>query len=253
MNQELSIYSNSSNKLNVNISGYEGPLDLLLDLSRKQKVDITKVSILELAEQYLKYIRENMYNLNLSADYLVMASFLAFLKSKMLLPEEEEDNSNEITEEELTRRLVQYDAIKKASIKLSDLPREDIDFFTKRIKNEFIISNKIVINTSLHDLIASYSFLYRKNNESTYDVKKDEYFTIEDGIKWLKSFLNENTDNSIWKNILDFLPEGMNNLRMRKSAVISVLLASLNHVKDGSLVINQKQNFDKIFIKNCKE
>ena len=113
MNQELSIYSNSSNKLNVNISGYEGPLDLLLDLSRKQKVDITKVSILELAEQYLKYIRENMYNLNLSADYLVMASFLAFLKSKMLLPEEEEDNSNEITEEELTRRLVQYDAIKK--------------------------------------------------------------------------------------------------------------------------------------------
>ena len=253
MNQELSIYSNSSNKLNVNISGYEGPLDLLLDLSRKQKVDITKVSILELAEQYLKYIRENMYNLNLSADYLVMASFLAFLKSKMLLPEEEEDNSNEITEEELTRRLVQYDAIKKASIKLSDLPREDIDFFTKRIKNEFIISNKIVINTSLHDLIVSYSFLYRKNNESTYDVKKDEYFTIEDGIKWLKSFLNENTDNSIWKNILDFLPEGMNNLRMRKSAVISVLLASLNHVKDGSLVINQKQNFDKIFIKNCKE
>ena len=78
MNQELSIYSNSQNKLNVNISGYEGPLDLLLELSRKQKVDITKVSILELADQYLKYIRENMYDLNLSADYLVMASFLAF-------------------------------------------------------------------------------------------------------------------------------------------------------------------------------
>ena len=97
MNQELSIYSNSQNKLNVNISGYEGPLDLLLELSRKQKVDITKVSILELADQYLKYIRENMYDLNLSADYLVMASFLAFLKSKMLLPEDEDDNTVEMT------------------------------------------------------------------------------------------------------------------------------------------------------------
>ena len=130
MNQELSIYSNSQNKLNVNISGYEGPLDLLLELSRKQKVDITKVSILELADQYLKYIRENMYDLNLSADYLVMASFLAFLKSKMLLPEDEDDNPDEITEEELTRRLVQYDAIKKASIKLLELPREDLNFLT---------------------------------------------------------------------------------------------------------------------------
>ena len=252
MNQELSIYSNSQNKLNVNISGYEGPLDLLLELSRKQKVDITKVSILELADQYLKYIRENMYDLNLSADYLVMASFLAFLKSKMLLPEDEDDNPDEITEEELTRRLVQYDAIKKASIKLLELPREDLNFFIKRIKNEFIISNKIVINTSLHDLITSYSFLYRKNNEAIYDVKKDEYFTIEDGIKWLKSFFSEESKNSVWKNILDFLPDGMNDLRMRKSAIISILMASLTLVKDGSLIINQKTNFDKIFIKNRK-
>ena len=253
MNQEPSINSNSQNKLNVNISGYEGPLDLLLDLSRKQKVDITKVSILELADQYLKYIRENMYDLNLSADYLVMASFLAFLKSKMLLPEDDDDNPNEITEEELTRRLVQYDAIKKASIKLLELPREDINFFIKRIKNEFIISNKIVINTSLHDLIVSYSFLYRKNNEAIYDVKKDEYFTIEDGIKWLKSFLSEESKKSVWRDIFDFLPNGTNDLRIRKSAVISILLASLTLVKDGSIIINQKENFDKIYIKNCKE
>lgn len=252
MNQEPSIYSNSQKKLNVNISGYEGPLDLLLDLSRKQKVDITKVSILELADQYLKYIRENMYDLNLSADYLVMASFLAFLKSKMLLPEDD-DYPNEITEEELTRRLVRYDAIKKASIKLLELPREDINFFIKRIKNEFIISNKIVINTSLHDLIVSYSFLYRKNNEAIYDIKKDEYFTIEDGIKWLKSFLSEESKKSIWKDIFDFLPDGTNDLRMRKSALISILLASLTLVKDGSVIIKQKENFDKIYIKNCKE
>ena len=77
--------------LNLNISGYEGPLDLLLELSKKQKVDIKKISILELSNQYLDFINKNSYELKLSADYLVMASFLAFLKSKLLLPEDKEE------------------------------------------------------------------------------------------------------------------------------------------------------------------
>ena len=85
--------------LNLNISGYEGPLDLLLDLSKKQKVDIKQISILELANQYLDFINNNINNLKLSADYLVMASFLAFLKSKLLLPDEKEEV--EILEEDL--------------------------------------------------------------------------------------------------------------------------------------------------------
>ncbi|MDC3091113.1 segregation/condensation protein A [Rickettsiales bacterium] len=252
MNQGHSIQnSTSSNKLNVNISGYEGPLDLLLDLSKKQKVDITKVSIQELAEQYLNFIRENLNDINLSADYLVMASFLAYLKSKMLLPNEDNDNSTEISEEELTRRLVQYDAIKKACQKLLELPQEDKDFYTKRIKNEFIITNKIVVNTSLNDLIKSYFFLYKKNNQVIYDIKKDDYYSIEDGIKWLKTFFSKEVDENNWKNILEFLPTNIDDFRIRKSAVISILLASLNMVKDGSLVMTQKKNFDKIFIKNC--
>ena len=77
--------------LNLNISGYEGPLDLLLDLSKKQKVDIKKISILELANQYLSFVEENLENLKLTADYLVMASLLAYLKSKLLIPEEKEE------------------------------------------------------------------------------------------------------------------------------------------------------------------
>jgi len=87
-------------QLNLNISGYEGPLDLLLELSKKQKVDIRKISILELANQYLDFINKNLENLKLSADYLVMASFLAFLKSKFLLPDEKEEV--EILEEDLS-------------------------------------------------------------------------------------------------------------------------------------------------------
>ena len=101
---------------NLNISGYEGPLDLLLDLSKKQKVDIKKISILELANQYLDFINKNLDNLKLSADYLVMASFLAFLKSKLLLPDEKEEV--ELLEEDLSNRLIHYNAIKTLTKKI---------------------------------------------------------------------------------------------------------------------------------------
>ncbi len=99
-------------QLNLNISGYEGPLDLLLDLSKKQKVDIKKISILELANQYLSFIDKNINQIKLSADYLVMASLLAYLKSKLLLPEDEKEETENI-EEDLTQRLIHYDAIKQ--------------------------------------------------------------------------------------------------------------------------------------------
>ena len=103
--------------LNLNISGYEGPLDLLLDLSKKQKVDIKKISILELANQYLNFVEENIENLKLTADYLVMASLLAYLKSKLLIPEEKEEVQE--IQEDLTQRIIHYNAIKKLSNEIS--------------------------------------------------------------------------------------------------------------------------------------
>ena len=146
--------------LNLNISGYEGPLDLLLDLSKKQKVDIKKISILELANQYLNFVEENIENLKLTADYLVMASLLAYLKSKLLIPEEKEE-VHEI-QEDLTQRIIHYNAIKKLSNEIFKLPKEGNDFFNISIKNEFIISNKIVPKISLQDLILKYSEIFNK-------------------------------------------------------------------------------------------
>ena len=145
-------------KLNLNISGYEGPLDLLLELSKKQKVDIKKISILELANQYLDFIDKNLNQIKLSADYLVTASLLAYLKSKLLLPEDQDDDSENI-EEDLTNRLIHYDAIKKLAKKIFDLPQDGIDFHSVKISNEFTISSKIVPKTTLHDLILKYSEL----------------------------------------------------------------------------------------------
>lgn len=231
-------------KLNVNISGYEGPLDLLIDLSKKQRVDITKVSILELAEQYLNFVNQNLFNLKLSADYLVMASFLAYLKSKMLLPKEEEI---EKIEEEFTNRLVHYNAIKLACLRLNDLPQEGRDFFVNKSKSEFYITNKLVVNATLSDLINNYVIMFKKHKKLNFQMQSLEYFSIEDGMKWLSSILKKKITE--WTDIFNFFPPNINNKIMEKSATISLILASLNMVKNGDLEISQKDSFEKIYIR----
>ena len=179
--------------LNLNISGYEGPLDLLLELSKKQKVDIKKISILELSNQYLDFINKNSYELKLSADYLVMASFLAFLKSKLLLPEDKEEVQT--LEEDLSKRLLHYNAIKILTKKIFNLPRESKDFLGVNIKNEFKITNKIVPNASLQDLILKYSEVAQKKNTMKIFINENYDFTIEDGVNWIKKFLDIDKNN----------------------------------------------------------
>ena len=233
-------------KLNLNISGYEGPLDLLLELSKKQKVDIKKISILELANQYLDFIDKNLNQIKLSADYLVTASLLAYLKSKLLLPEDQNDDSENI-EEDLTNRLIHYDAIKKLAKKIFDLPQDGIDFHSVKISNEFTISSKIVPKTTLHDLILKYSELNRRKNSIKLISEESNLYTIEDGLKWLNKLFDKKEKN--WLFLFNFLPKIFKKNVKYKSAIISLLLASLNKVSQGQIVINQKQHYDKIMVK----
>lgn len=239
------IENKSENVLNVNISGYEGPLDLLIELSKKQKVDITKVSILELAEQYLKFVNDNLYNLKLSADYLVMATFLAFLKSKLLIPND--DIETKELEEELTNRLMHYEAIKKAVIKIEELPQLDIDFFINKKKNEFLITNKLVVDLSFHDLIQNYLSIYERKEKLSLQMKKNIYFSVEDALKWLSRLFNDKIRS--WENLKKFVPSDIKHLRLKKSAIISLLLASMSMARKGELKINQEKPFSNIFIK----
>ncbi len=233
-------------KLNLNISGFEGPLDLLLELSKKQKVDIKKISILELANQYLDFIDKNLNQIKLSADYLVMASLLAFLKSKLLLPDDENDDSENI-EEDLTNRLIHYDAIKKLAKKIFELPQDGIDFQSITIKNEFTISSKIVPKTTLHDLILRYSELYKRKNSIKVLSEESDLYSIDDGLRWLeKLFDNKGKE---WLFLFNFLPKSFKKDEKYKSAVISLLLASLNKVSEGQIIMNQKKHYDKIMVK----
>ena len=231
--------------LNLNISGYEGPLDLLLDLSKKQKVDIKKISILELANQYLNFVEENLENLKLTADYLVMASLLAFLKSKLLIPEEKEEVKE--IQEDLTQRIIHYNAIKKLSNKIFQLPIEGYDFLNISLKNEFIISNKIVPKISLQDLILKYSEIFKKKKSIKLLTEDKDFYSLEDGEMWLKNIFKLKEKN--WLNLFKFLPEDSKSLKMKKSAILSLLLASLDNVNQGKILINQKDHFEEIMVK----
>ena len=231
--------------LNLNISGYEGPLDLLLDLSKKQKVDIKKISILELANQYLSFVEQNLENLKLTADYLVMASLLAYLKSKLLIPEEKEEVQE--IQEDLTQRILHYNAIKKLSNKIFQLPREGCNFLNISIKNEFIISNKIVPKISLQDLILKYSEIFKKKKSIKLLTEENDFYSLEDGETWLKSIFKLKEKN--WLKLFKFIPEDIKSLKMKKSAVLSLLLASLDNVNQGKILINQKDHFDEIMVK----
>ena len=233
-------------QLNLNISGYEGPLDLLLDLSKKQKVDIKKISILELANQYLSFIDKNINQIKLSADYLVMASLLAYLKSKLLLPEDEKEETENI-EEDLTQRLIHYDAIKQLAKKIFNLPQDGKDFHSVNIKNEYVISSKIVPKISLHDIILKYSEIYKKKNTIKILSDETDLFSMEDGIKWLEKLFEKSEKD--WFFLFNFLPNVTISDNKKKSAIISLLLASLNKVSQGKLLMNQKDHYDKIMIK----
>ena len=233
-------------QLKLNISGYEGPLDLLLDLSKKQKVDIKKISILELANQYLNFIDKNINQIKLSADYLVMASLLAYLKSKLLLPEDEKEETENI-EEDLTQRLIHYDAIKQLAKKIFNLPQDGKDFHSVNIKNEYVISSKIVPKISLHDIILKYSEIYKKKNTIKILSDETDLFSMEDGIKWLERLFEKSEKD--WFFLFNFLPNVTISDNKKKSAIISLLLASLNKVSQGKLLMNQKDHYDKIMIK----
>tara|TARA_B100001027_G_scaffold201874_1_gene162234 strand:- start:74 stop:802 length:729 start_codon:yes stop_codon:yes gene_type:complete len=240
----------NDDELKLNISGFEGPLDLLLDLAKKQKVDLTKLSILELTDQFLLFVKDNINKLNLTADYLVMASYLAYLKSKLLLPKEEDDELENL-EEDLTIRLIHYNAIKIASEKINGLYQEGKDFFIRKINDKFIVTHKLVINATLNDLLNTYLRIEQNRKKINFQIEKDQLFTVEDGNKWLSYFLNDKKLD--WQDLFNFIPKEIKGLILKKSAIVSILMASLKLAQNGKLEIYQSDSFKNIQIRLKKE
>lgn len=249
MNKELTSVSNK-NQFNILLEGYEGPIDLLLDLARKQKVNLSEISILKLAEQYIEFINKyNKIHLEIAADYLVMAAWLTYLKSRLLLPKDEktDDFSPEELEEALRYQLQRLDIIKENSKKIYSLPLINRDIFYGGTHEGIKIKYNISYASSLFDLMKSYSnILYNQQTSSSLIISSSELHSVDESIKRIKNMFGSLSE---WTNIMNLIPRFGLNLIKNKSIVTSNFVASLELAKNGLIEVKQKETFGNIYIR----
>ncbi|MBL4721398.1 MAG: segregation/condensation protein A [Alphaproteobacteria bacterium] len=240
----------SDNLLQLNLEGYEGPIDVLLSLARDQKVDITKISILALAEQYISFIeRAKKLQLEIAADYLVMAAWLAYLKSRLLLPSS--DNPDEPTGAELAARLAfQMQRLESMQVKgrlLMEMPRLGQAFFPRGEPEPFTIKRTSAFNATLYDLLSAYADSKHRADASVLQIAPPNLFSMEDALVRLRIILGDVPD---WTILTEFLPEGIKNPLVFRSAIASTFAASLELAKQGKLTLRQSTTFGPIFVRD---
>ena len=226
--------------LSLSLDGFEGPIDLLLNLARDHKIDLTKLSILALAEQYLEFLDQVIKkDIDIAAEYLVMGAWLAFLKSKLLLPYDKEDES--MTSEEMSEllefQMKRLEGIQKVSKLLFKRHKLGTHFFKRGNPEINGINQKNEYNSNLYDLIKTYGEIITLKNNNSITIADTQLYTVEDALITLKSFFKNTND---WKDLLDFIPNNLRNKLERKSALASHFAASLELVKEGSLQLKQE-------------
>ena len=241
-----------SNNFNVDLENYQGPLDVLLDLAKAQKVDLENISITLLADQFHNYIT-NVKNLNLevAAEYLLMATWLTYLKSKLLLPgnPEEEFKVLEVAEQ-LKLQLKKLELIRLLSDQMLKRKRLGKEIRLRGIKGNIksIYSTEYKIN--LYELLKTYSRIIMTKDFQRINIPKLPVFTAEDGIKRIREFFGKLID---WKNIDELIPENFkNNTKYKKTGKAGIFAGSLELVKEGNLTIKQENLFDDIFVRETK-
>ena len=241
--------SNLKNFIPIEIPNYSGPLEVLLDLAKTQKVDLTKISITKLADQFLEYIKETRdLNLEIAAEYLLMATWLAYLKSKLLLPEDEEDNFKAFeVAEKLKLQLKKLELIRLLSDQLVKKNRIGVNIFYRGIKGGIRSINTPIYKVSLYELLKTYSVIKMQKSFQTINIPKLPVLTTEEAIKQIKNNFSYIKD---WKNIEDLIPENfIISKKLKRSGLAGVFSASLELTKQGITNIMQKKLYDKIFIK----
>ncbi|MCT4609618.1 MAG: segregation/condensation protein A [Pelagimonas sp.] len=234
----------------VDLDGYEGPLDLLLNMARTQKVDLRKLSILELARQYLAFVEKaKELRIELAADYLVMAAWLAFLKSRLLLPPDpaEEGPSGEELAAHLAFQLQRLQAMREAAAKLMARDQLARDFFARGDTESVARVRRVRYSASLVDLMKAYSRIRTKDDFRPFIMDRDKVFTMEqalDRLRGMIGFVGE------WTDIQNYLPDGWDeDPDMWRSATAATFAASLELVKEGKAVIQQSDTFAPIHLR----
>ena len=237
--------------LELNIDNYEGPLDLLLDLAKTQKVDLMQISIVQLADQYISFVEKVKKNLEIAADFLVMASWLAYLKSRLLLPEDfDDDFSASKMAEKLKLQLRKLEMIRLLSDQLMTKKQMGVDIFFRGIKEGIKKKNTPKYSLSLYELIKSYADFKKRQNFSSIEIKKLKTYTMEEAIKKITSMFEKLKD---WCDIMDLIPKTFKiKKNLRRTGYAGSFVAGLELVKEGDLLIKQKKLFDKIYLKTKK-
>ncbi len=241
----------AAEQLVVDVDGFEGPLDVLLMLSRTQKVDLRKISVLALAQQYLSFVeRAKALRIELAADYLVMAAWLAFLKSRLLLPPDPEEDgpSGEELAAHLAFQLERLQAMRDAAARLMARDRLGRDFFARGLPEDVTRTKRVTYTASLLDLMQGYARIRTRDEFRPFVMDRDAVFTMEQALERMRGLIGYAPD---WTELSSYLPEGweVDPVR-RRSATASTFAATLELVKEGRLEIRQTETFAPIELRS---
>ena len=238
----------------VDVDGFEGPLDLLLTLSRTQKVDLRKISVLELAKQYLAFVEQaKKLRLELAADYLVMAAWLAFLKSRLLLPPDptEEGPSGAEMAAHLAFQLERLSAMRDAAARLMARDRLGRDFFARGIPEGVERTRRVSYSANLLDLMQAYARLRTRDEFRPFVMDRKSVFTLEQALERMRGLIGFAGG---WVDISSYLPEGWDgDPERRRSSTASTFAASLELAKEGKVDLRQAEHYAKIELRKRDE
>jgi segregation and condensation protein A len=240
----------ASEALIVDVDGFEGPLDLLLTLSRTQKVDLRRISVLQLAEQYLEFVEQaRKLRIELAADYLVMAAWLAFLKSRLLLPPDptEDGPSGAELAAHLAFQLERLGAMRDAAARLMGRDQKGREFFARGAPEGVAISRKTSVKASLLDLMQAYARLRTRDEFRPYAFDRTDIYPLETALERLRELVGHAGD---WTSLSRYLPEGWRGApARRRSATASTFAATLELAKQGQIELKQTDIFGPLHLR----
>jgi segregation and condensation protein A len=234
----------------IDVAGFEGPLDLLLHLARNQKVDLARISILALAEQYLRFIDSaRAIRLELAADYLVMAAWLAYLKSKLLIPKQPGDDgeSGEEMAAVLQFRLKRLEAMRDAAARLVNRNRLGRDVFARGLPEMVIVEKRNEYSASLYDLLTAYAVQRQRQAITNVRIAKRGVWSLKEARDILTRLIGEFRD---WTALDSFLVEYLATPEERSTAIASSFAATLEMVREGVIEMRQQEAFAPLYLRN---
>ena len=238
----------------VDVDGFEGPLDVLLTLSRTQKVDLRKISVLALAQQYLTFVEKaRALRIELAADYLVMAAWLAFLKSRLLLPPDPDDEgpSGEELAAHLAFQLERLQAMRDAAARLMARDQLGRDFFKRGQGEDITRIRSVTYSATLLDLMQGYARIRTRDEFRPFVMDRDAVFTMEQALERMRPLIGF---AGAWTDMETYLPDGWDaDPVRRRSATAATFAASLELVKEGHMEIKQSETFAPIHLRKRTE